>query len=67
MGFPPKRALQNFNFLRQILEIYTVSKPKEKIKFDKVWKYQNEGSPSNGPNKIQTFFTTHARHTKSSG
>ena len=46
-GFPqtgsPKFKL--FTLLRQIHEIFRISKNKEKIKFVKVWGYQNEGIP----------------------
>ena len=34
---------------------FKVSKYKGKIKFDKIKKYQNEGSPSNRADKIQTI------------
>ena len=50
---PPKFKI--FNLLSYANEIFKLSKHKEKIKFDRIWGYQN-GDPPNEPAKIQNIF-----------
>ena len=47
---PPKFEL--FTLLSEMHKIFKVNKYKGKIKFDKIWGYQNGGSPSNGAEKM---------------
>ena len=46
--------------------MFKVSKSKEKIKFDKIRRYQNQGLPQVMLPKFN-FLTAHARHMKFSG
>ena len=51
---PPK--FKNFNHSRKTHEIFRIEKNKSKIKYNKIWGYQNrEGSPLNETTKIQPF------------
>ena len=52
-----------FNHLCWTDEIFRIGKNEEKIKFDKIWEYQNKGIPSNKDAKIQNW-TTHPRLMK---
>ena len=66
-GFPPQMnppKFKLFTFYARCMKIFRVNKYKEKIKFDKIWGYQNGGSPSNGAKKTSNFLTTYARHIK---
>ena len=47
---PPKLKLFNRSLLTH--EIFRVGKYNKKIKFDKIWGYQNGGSPKTGPPKF---------------
>ena len=57
MEGPLKRGRQTSNFLttHARLKILRMDKYKLKMKYDKIWGYQNEVSPLNGATKIQTF------------
>ena len=64
MGGFPQTVPPKFKFfilLRQMHENFEVSNYKEKIKFDKIWGYQN-GGPSQTWLKNSNFLTTNARH-----
>ena len=50
---PPKIKLSNHTCYTH--EIFRVGKYEEKIKFDKIWVYQNWEYPSNRAVKIPTF------------
>ena len=50
MGFPAKSALQNSNFLT-----FEAKVNKKKIKFEKIWGYQNEGPPETRQTKLKLF------------
>ena len=52
MGALPKRGppkLELFYLLSRTHKIFKVTKHKEKIKFDKIWGYQNGGPPQTRP------------------
>ena len=58
MGVLPKRGspkFKPFNNSSQAREIFKLTKHKEKIKFDKIWGYQNGDTPLNEATKILTF------------
>ena len=59
---PPKFKL--FNLLSWTHEIFRVNKHKEKIKFDKILRYENRGIPLKRGHQKSSFLTTHARHMK---
>ena len=50
---PPKIKLSNHT--SKTNETFRVGKYEEKIKFDKIWVYQNGGYPSNVAAKISAF------------
>ena len=64
-GFPPKRTPKNQTFELFKLDTWNfkVNKYKGKIKFDKIWRYQN-GDQSKLGSQNSNFLTTHARHMK---
>ena len=63
MGLP-KIKLSNHTCLTH--EMFRVGKYEEKIKFDKIWAYQNGGTVQTGsPNS--NLLATHVRHMKFSG
>ena len=57
MGSPSKGAskIQTFHHSSHTNENFRVGKYEDKIKYHKIWWYQNEEAPSNGAAKIQTF------------
>ena len=58
MEFLPKRChpkFKLFNLLSWTHEVFKITEHKGKIKFKKIWVYQNGGSPSNEANKILNF------------
>ena len=50
---PPKIKLSNHTCYTH--EIFRVGKYEVKIKFDKIWAYQNGGTPQTGPPKFKLF------------
>ena len=58
---PPKFKL--FHLLSRTHEIFKVSKYKGRIKFDKIWGYQNGVLLKQG-SRNSNFLTTHVRHMK---
>ena len=58
MGESLKRSGQNSNFSTthaMTNKIFGISKYEQKIKFEKNYGYQDDGSSSNGAAKLQTF------------
>ena len=67
MGGCPKRGLSKFKCFKLLSwthETFKKTKHKGKIKFDRVWEFQNGVSPFNRAAKIQIFLITHARHMR---
>ena len=57
-GGPPQtgpKKFQLFNHTCETHEIFRFGKYEEKIKFDKIWVYQNGGTPQTGSPKFQLF------------
>ena len=54
-GGPPKRVLQNLNFF--IFKTRPIKFLKGKMKFDKIWGYQNEGVPFKQGRQDLNFLT----------